>query len=191
MANDRQLKANRANSAKSTGPRSTGGKKRAGRNAYRHGLSSSINSAASAIQVDKLARKIAGGCESKIVWELAKSAALAQLDLARVQHVKISLIERVLARGTVDSANTVLPASKLIQRVKRILAVLAGRDIFPEPVDPLSTMPTEEPERSAEAVRRALPELLRLVRYERRAVLRRDRALREVIKRRSLAQYIL
>ena len=183
MANDRQLKANRANSAKSTGPRSTGGKKRAGRNAYRHGLSSSINSAASAIQVDKLARKIAGGCESKIVWELARSAALAQLDLARVQHVKISLIERVLARGTIDAANTSVSASKLVQRVKRILA---GRDVFPQPVDPLSTMPTEEPERSAEAVRRALPELLRLVRYERRAVLRRDRALREVIKRRSL-----
>ena len=92
----------------------------------------------------------------------------------------------MLARGTLDAANTVLPAlsaSKLIQRVKRILA---GRDIFPEPVDPFSTMPTEEPERSAEAVRRALPELLKLVRYERRAVLRRDRALREVIKRRSL-----
>ena len=90
----------------------------------------------------------------------------------------------MLARGTLDAANTVLPAlsaSKLIQRVKRILA---GRDIFPEPVDPLSTMPTEEPERSAEALRRALPELLKLVRYERRAVLRRDRALRDVIKSR-------
>ena len=182
MANDRQLKANRANSAKSTGPRSTGGKKRAGKNAYRHGLSLSIDLTANAKQVENLARKIAGGSGSKIVWDHAINAAQAQLDLARVQRAKIALIERVLARGTVDAANTSVSASKLVQRVKRILA---GRDVFfPLPVDPLSTMPTEEPERSAEALRRALPELLKLVRYERRALLRSDRALSDVIKSR-------
>ena len=125
----------------------------------------SIDLTANAKQVENLARKIAGGSGSKIVWHHAINAAQAQLDLARVQRLKIALIERVLARGTVDAANTSVSASKLVQRVKRILA---GRDVFPEPV------------------RRALPELLRLVRYERRAVLRRDRALREVIKRRSL-----
>ena len=159
MANDRQFKANRANSAKSTGPRSTGGKRRAGKNAYRHGLSLSTNLTTNAKEIDKLARKIAGGSGSKIVWEHAKSAAQAQLDLARVQHVKIALIERALARGTVDAANIRASASKLVQRVKRILA---GQDIFPEPVNPLSTMPSEEPERSAEALQRALPELLKL-----------------------------
>ena len=101
MANDRQLKANRANSAKSTGPRSTGGKKRAGKNAYRHGLSLSIDLTANAKQVENLARKIAGGSGSKILWDHAINAAQAHLDLARVQRVKIALIERVLARGTV------------------------------------------------------------------------------------------
>jgi hypothetical protein len=44
-------------------------------------------------------------------------------------------------------------------------------------------MPTEEPERTAEAVRRALPELVKLNRYESRAVARRDRAIREITKR--------
>ncbi len=39
-------------------------------------------------------------------------------------------------------------------------------------------MPTDEPARTAEAVRRALPELVKLNRYESRAVARRDRALR-------------
>ena len=126
MTNDRQLKANRANSAKSTGPRSTGGKKRAGKNAYRHGLSLSIDLTANAKQVENLARKIAGGSGSKIVWDHAINAAQAQLDLARVQRVKIALIERVLARGTVDAANTAVSASKLVQRLKRILA---GRDV--------------------------------------------------------------
>jgi hypothetical protein len=45
-------------------------------------------------------------------------------------------------------------------------------------------MPTQEPERSAEAVRRALPELIKLHRYESRAAARRDRAIRELSKRR-------
>jgi hypothetical protein len=39
-------------------------------------------------------------------------------------------------------------------------------------------MPAEEPARTTEAARRALPELVRLNRYERRAVARRDRAIR-------------
>ena len=48
--------------------------------------------------------------------------------------------------------------------------------------DPLATMPTQEPERSAEAVRRALPEFTKLNRYESRGVARRDRAVRELSK---------
>jgi hypothetical protein len=41
-------------------------------------------------------------------------------------------------------------------------------------------MPTEKPARTVEAVRRALPELVRLNRYERRAAARRDRAIRNL-----------
>jgi hypothetical protein len=48
-------------------------------------------------------------------------------------------------------------------------------------VDPLPAMPTEEPARTAEAVRRALPELVRLNRYESRAIARRDRAVRRLL----------
>jgi hypothetical protein len=39
-----------------------------------------------------------------------------------------------------------------------------------------------EPARTTEAVRRALPDLLRLNRYERRAAARRDRAIRSLTK---------
>ena len=56
---------------------------------------------------------------------------------------------------------------------------------WPQRIDPLATMPTEEPERTAEAVRRALPELAKLDRYESRAVARRDRAIRQIVKKRS------
>jgi len=42
-------------------------------------------------------------------------------------------------------------------------------------------MPAAEPERSAEAIRRALPDLLKLERYEQRARRRRDIAIQGVI----------
>ena len=38
---------------------------------------------------------------------------------------------------------------------------------WPQRIDPLATMPTEEPERTAEAVRRALPELAELAKLDR------------------------
>ena len=40
------------------------------------------------------------------------------------------------------------------------------------------------PERTAEAVQRALPELIKLDRYESRAASRRDKALREIARTR-------
>ena len=36
------------------------------------------------------------------------------------------------------------------------------RGTFPKPIDALATMPSQEPDRSAEAVRRVLPELRKL-----------------------------
>jgi hypothetical protein len=50
-------------------------------------------------------------------------------------------------------------------------------------INPLPEMPSQEPQRTAEAVRRILPELIRLHRYESRAVTRRDRAIRAIAMR--------
>jgi hypothetical protein len=73
----------------------------------------------------------------------------------------------------------------LKRRARDLLNSLRGRGrepIFPDPIDPATTIPTQEPERTAEAVCRALPELLKLHRYESRAVSRRDRAIRQIVK---------
>src|SRR5262249_56570008 len=85
----------RRNGRKSTGPRSGGGKKRASRNAYRHGLTLNITStAAFAKQLDKLARKIAGNTDDAITLERARAIAQAELDLARVRRAQPALICR-------------------------------------------------------------------------------------------------
>jgi len=187
VATERQIEANRRNARKSTGPRTSAAKKRASRNAYRHGLTlSPTSSPALAKRLDAIARKIAGGSKNEIVLEHARAAAQAELDLARVRQVKIALIESVSALGALDAPQDI---GSLIKQLLYLELSLAGKaprgrpPAIPEPVDPLATMPTQEPERTAEAVCRALPELLKLDRYESRAVARRDRAIREIIKR--------
>jgi hypothetical protein len=92
---DRQIAANRRNARRSTGPRSRGGKQRAGRNSFRHGLSIS-SSASCAAEAERLAREIAGDTNNNnsIILERARAVAYAELDLARVQRAKIALIER-------------------------------------------------------------------------------------------------
>jgi hypothetical protein len=54
---------------------------------------------------------------------------------------------------------------------------------MPEQVEAAATMLPAKPERLAEAVRRSLPELLKLERYERRAAAIRERAIRTIIGR--------
>ena len=185
MATERQIAANRLNASKSTGPRSRGAKKRASRNAYRHGLSLSLtSSAAIAKRLDVLARKIAGNSKNEFILQHARDAAQAELDLARVRQVKVALIERVSALGSLDAPQVFGSSAQGIRYLK---LVLSGRSppAMPQRIDPLATMPTEEPERTAEAIRRALPELAKLDRYESRAVARRDRAIRQIVKKRS------
>jgi hypothetical protein len=99
MASERQIAANRRNARKSAGPRSGAGKKRASRNAYRHGLTLNITSTAVfAKQLDKLVREIAGDTEDAMLLERARAIAQAELDLARVRRVKVALIERSIRR---------------------------------------------------------------------------------------------
>jgi hypothetical protein len=178
MASERQVAANRRNARKSTGPRSGAGKKRASRNAYRHGLTLSItSSAAVAKQLDKLVRKIAGNSEDAILLERARTLAQAELDLARVRRAKVALIERASAFGELD------PPQLTVTQVIRLLNAFERGRPMPNPIDASATMPSQEPDRSAEAVRRVLPELRKLERYERRSAARRDRAALGVVDR--------
>jgi hypothetical protein len=189
MASERQIAANRLNAKKSTGPRSGAAKERTSRNAYRHGLSlSSIEGPATSKRLDRLARNIAGDSTDNIVLGHARAAAQAELDLARVRRVRLAVINSVHARGALGPAYDMGSVIKAYLYIELALEGKTPRGRPPamlEPFDPLATMPTQEPERTAEAIRRALPELIKLNRYELRAVSRRDRAIREIVKIRS------
>jgi hypothetical protein len=91
---ERQLTANRQNARRSTGPRSRGGKERASRNSYRHGLTTPlITTQQHAKRVEALARKIAADATDFVTLEHARSAAEAEFGIARVRQAKIALIE--------------------------------------------------------------------------------------------------
>jgi hypothetical protein len=207
MATERQIAANRRNARNSSGPRSSAGKRRTSQNSYRHGLAASHMPSPAARQLDQLARQIAGDSDSVVVLEFARSAAQAEFDLARVRLSKVALINQVSAFGAIpqtfdpnlDESRTARAGAKhlragirhfkaQLQLVKAgLLHITELKELppMPDPIDPAATMPAQEPERTAEAVRRALPELLKLSRYETRAVSRRDRAIREITKIRS------
>jgi hypothetical protein len=194
MASERQIAANRLNARKSTGPLSRAGKRRASRNAYRHGLASSRKpDAATARKLDQLARQIVGDSNSEIILELARSAAEAEFDLARVRLAGVALINRVSAFGAIDPFFDKLAKDKAkwqrlraeLRHFKACLSGAAPQGPVPDFIVSAENMPTQQPERTVEAVRRALPELVKLNRYQVRAASRRNRAIKEIIKIKS------
>ena len=179
MATERQIAANRQNAVKSTGPRSSAGKRRARRNSYRHGLS--VAAAGRPDQVERLAREIAGAGADAMVLEQARSVAKAQLDLTQIRRMRASLIQRMAEFGVLDTPDP-LGTSRDLKRILKSIVRGVPCDL---PIPPAPSMPSSEPDRTAEAMRRALPELLKLDRYERSAAARRDRAASLIVARRT------
>jgi hypothetical protein len=181
MASERQIAANRRNAQKSTGPRSAAGRKSSSQNALRHGLNSRISSADFEKQIENLAHQIAGEAEDRQTLAYAHVAAEAELELQRIRHLRAAMHERINAHGEFDDKRLFQSVEEGIRWMKQWLAGRVPlKSPWPPAIDPLATMPKEEPYRSAEATRRLLPEFVSLLRYENRAASRRDRAIRKM-----------
>jgi hypothetical protein len=179
MASASQIAANQRNARKSTGPRPGAGRERASRNAYRHGLTAGVTpNAAASKQLERLTRRIAGKTNDVGTIERARTIAQAELDLARVRQLKAALIARALAFENRDASP---PFSSTTQPNRRLNALVQAGEAITSARSECSMLTTQlgapEPERLAEAVRRALPELIKLERYERRFSALRDRAV--------------
>jgi hypothetical protein len=159
VATERQIAANRRNAARSTGPKSSVGKKRSSRNSYRHGLSISAGVNEDAEAVEQLAGKIAG--DNPLILGLARSAARAQLDLVRIRALKVAMIKHVSVLGALEPVS---PAFAIIasipprDRIPELETLLFDQPMnwpkWPERVSPSGPMPVDQEERGAEAVRR-------------------------------------
>jgi hypothetical protein len=175
MASEKQIAANRRNATKSTGPRSRAGRQRSSRNAYRYGLSLNVFSSPEVhSHLEECARKIAGDDADPFTLERARAIAEAELDIARVRHTRAGLIQRAYAFGALDPPH--YTTRGILHWIREFeggieLPLQAAMKGVPD------AMPSEEQERSVEAIRRCIPELRKIDRYERRAAARRDRAV--------------
>ena len=86
MASNRQIKANRENAKRSTGPKTEAGKARSRRNALRHGLSRPISGPTD------------GEVRAATLDGIAKPAELARsrLDITRIFSARAALLEAFL-----------------------------------------------------------------------------------------------
>ena len=206
MPSSRKLAANRANAQHSTGPKSKEGKARSRVNAFKHGLAVPASLIPElAPDVTHLAQIIAGENEmDPVVWEAARQVAGAAIDVLRARRARTELLGQMsqgvyfLPVPTLEPMPTQFLSYKSSSLATRIQAVLDGtidelqrrehaqiRQVFKS---------HEERQRITQHnadVRQSLAEwdqLERLDRYERRALSRRDKAIRLLDEARAAAR---
>lgn len=174
MPSERQIAANRQNALKSSGPRSSAGKRRSSANALRHGLSQ-ISSVRAGEDIEALARLLVGPNADQETLDHARSVVRAQLDLIRIREIKRDLMERVYRLGMADAPP--LSRSRSAQIRYGIRQPFDRPVRWPERFDRSGPMPSDKDERAAETMRRLLPHVGNLNRYERRAFKAKQQAL--------------
>lgn len=155
MTSLRKIRANRANAKRSTGPKSAQGRLRSARNARRHGLNIPVFADPTlADDITALARTITGLAGDLALDGHAAAFAAAQIDLTRIRGAKHKILCRALApptAGSTENAEGATPSQAALVRFDDLIL-------------------------NGEAVRA----LLLIDNYERRALSRRKRAIREM-----------
>jgi hypothetical protein len=91
MATEKQIAANRANSKRSTGPKTKTGRLKSSRNAFRHGLSGP--SPTNPADIDAIARTLAvDGARADTTWELAQT----EWELLRIRRARGQMMASLL-----------------------------------------------------------------------------------------------
>lgn len=204
MTSPSKTTASRMNGRKGRGPRTSAGKTRASRNARRHGLAAfhTDRNPAMLLQVEQMVDAICQGDHDGSLREQATIIAENQLWLSAVRTEKLAILERLrdptayaLApqrRLTRAKARLRLCQAALgpLQVIEDLMAktMAAGLDPDCEPLPPAlkrawpprwAPATFEEVERDEyDLLREGLYDLVRLQRYEQRALARRKRAIR-------------
>jgi hypothetical protein len=174
----RQGCANCANAKASTGPKTKAGKARSAANSLRHGLTISVwNEPALAPQAEAIALRIAGPNAAATALGWARRIAEAQVDVNRVRSLRRQAIARMLSDPLCNSPFGHIQAIRLmnrfLDRVGRDTVTANDIDTMDEVLHP---KPLEGDAKLAKILVDRNGDILRLDRYERRALSRRKMA---------------
>ena len=88
MATDKQIAANQANALRSTGPKTTAGKLKSRRNAYRHGLSGEMPLDPAVAKIASIVHELVGENASEDRLTSAFDFAHAQARLLQIRSIR-------------------------------------------------------------------------------------------------------
>ena len=121
MATEKQIRANRANARKSTGPRTAAGRLKSSRNAFRHGLSLPLE--LDPVMSEK-AKLLVRSCANEGQHLAMSEIVHAQLDLLRIRTARNQLMaEPDLLAGDLDR----LRRLKALDRYERMASARRRR----------------------------------------------------------------
>jgi hypothetical protein len=125
-------------------------------------------------EVEALAREIAGIDANAEIQELARRVAEAQIDLRRVRYARHQLLSHALSNPYYDSRANVRKKVAVMRSLLRWNAP----DIPVAALVKFVTSTPEGPQKFATILSQEAKQLLAMDRYERRALLRRNLAIR-------------
>jgi hypothetical protein len=179
MTSPRKLRANRANSRHSAGPKSAAGRSASARNARRHGLRIPVLADPTLSgEVETMAQKIAGNATPELV-ELARHIAEAEVDVLRVRRTRTDMISRELTIGRFHIQHRG-PRNwrTLIANLRQAEKLLRRGKSLPPDLEAMFQPIEEAPLEIITLPFRFGPEFAIIDRYERRALSRRKFAIR-------------
>ena len=204
MISERKLAANRRNAKKSCGPRTADGKRKVSRNALRHGLAAVKHlDIRLPGDIDFVARALCGDDGDHLLFQQALLIAENQLLLQCIRVEKVGLIERLRARDAFALAHETFRRQKPRVAARRLRTYAAAAELerrqarfekltreeqdklldeYDQELEKLEPLPKPIAERDhAASIKEALPDLMRLARYERRAWSTYRRAVRDFV----------